>query len=89
MIVDILIIIGLNLTVFGIWFIADRIITRKRLALNQREWDEYSKDMGFKEAMEKFVPFCEEQKLKYGWRYYYFPRRNIKAEIQRDIERGE
>jgi len=62
---------------FTIFYSIDNIITRKRLEKNQREWDEYSKDMTDREKFDEYLPFCNSQKIKYGWGYYYLPRIGI------------
>lgn len=57
------------LVIFGI----DYIISTSRVAKNQQEWDEYSKDMSVDEKRDKYFSFCENQRAKYGWAFYYFP----------------
>ena len=55
-------------------FVADRIITNHRLKINQRAWDEYSKDMTRKQKEDVFIEWIDEQQKKHGWRYKYIPR---------------
>jgi hypothetical protein len=57
-----------------LFFIIDRIITLKRLEINQKEWDEYSAGKSLKWKLDNFVDFSIENKYKHGWPYYYFPR---------------
>lgn len=40
-----LIFISIGLLGLGIYMLIDSIITRKRVAINQREWEEYSRGM--------------------------------------------
>lgn len=61
----------LFILVFVAW---DRYITQIRLKQNQKAWDEYSKGMSFSEKLDSYEQFCEEQKVKNGWNYYYFPK---------------
>ena len=68
------------LLIFGIWSITDRTITIKRLEQNQREWDEFSKDMTDREKLDEYLSFCNSQKAKYGWGYYYLPKMKLKGE---------
>ena len=51
----------------------NRYITRQRLAINQKEWDEYSKDMTYQEKHDCFNDFLFEQKAKHNWNYLYIP----------------
>ena len=48
-------------------------ITRKRLAQNQREWNEYSKHMSLSEKYEVFPTWLRENKIKHGWKFLYIP----------------
>lgn len=57
-----------------VWLELDIFITRIRLNQNQKAWDEYSKGMSFSEKLDSYLQFCEEQRLKNGWDYYYFPK---------------
>ena len=57
-----------------LFFIIDRIITLKRLEINQKEWDEYSAGKSLKWKLDNFTDFAIENKHKHGWPYYYFPR---------------
>ena len=57
-----------------VWVALDRYKTRTRLAQNQRAWDEYSKGMTDSEKWDSYEWFCEEQKAKNGWEFYYFPK---------------
>lgn len=56
------------------FFIIDRIITLKRLEINQKEWDEYSAGKSFEWKLDNFLDFVIENQHKHGWSYYYFPR---------------
>lgn len=58
----------------GVYFLIDHIITGKRLKINQKAWDEYSTNMDFDRKLNKYLPWCREQKIKNGWKFYYFPR---------------
>ena len=77
---EIIIVTVIALLIFGIWFITDRTITIKRIEQNQREWDEFSKDMTDREKFNEYVPFIESQRIKYGWSYYYLPKMKLKGE---------
>ena len=61
------------LVAFIVWKIYDDVITRKRLSQNQKEWDEYCKDMTLNERGDCFIDWCKEQKVKNGWRLLYIP----------------
>ena len=52
----------------------DRYITQTRIKQNQKAWDEYSKGMSFSEKLDIYEQFCEEQKMKNGWKFYYSPK---------------
>ncbi|WP_448754376.1 hypothetical protein [Agathobacter sp.] len=58
----------------GVYFLIDHIITGKRLKINQKAWDEYSANMDFNRKLNEYLPWCREQKIKNGWKFYYFPR---------------
>lgn len=75
--IAVIIVTVISLLTFGIWFITDRTITIKRLEQNQREWDEFSKDMTDREKLQEYLPFVYSQRAKYGWGYYYLPRMRI------------
>lgn len=57
-----------------VWVAWDRCKTRTRLDQNQKAWDEYSKGMTDSEKWDSYELFCEEQKTKNGWEFYYFPK---------------
>lgn len=56
-------------------FAIDNLITRKRLKNNQIAWDEYSKNMTYKEKLDYYVDWVEQNKIKNGWKHYYLPSR--------------
>ena len=58
----------------GVYFLIDHIITGKRFKINQKAWDEYSANMDFNRKLNEYLPWCREQKIKNGWKFYYFPR---------------
>ena len=51
----------------------DRYITKKCLEINQKEWDEYSKNMTYQEKLDRFNDFLYEQRAKHNWDYLYIP----------------
>lgn len=57
-----------------IYLVADRIITNHRLEINQRAWDEYSKNMTRKQKEDIFIEWIDEQQKKHGWGFKYIPR---------------
>lgn len=57
-----------------VWLAWDKYITQTRLEQNQKAWDEYSNGMTDNEKWGCYELFCEEQRVKNGWRFYYFPR---------------
>lgn len=68
----ILVAIGTIVVVTDDWI--DRIVTRKRVAENQRAWDEYSKGMTKEEKRSVYSTWCELRRVENGWKHYYFPR---------------
>ena len=54
--------------------VVDKIITTKRLKLNQKAWDEYSKNMTYFEKRNCYVEWCTRRKIENNWEFYYFPR---------------
>jgi len=68
----ILVAIGIIVVVTDCWI--DRIVTRKRVAKNQRAWNEYSKGMTKEEKISVYLTWCELRRLENGWEHYYFPR---------------
>ena len=58
----------------GVYFLIDYIITGHRLKTNQKAWDEYSANMDYDRKLDAYLPWCAEQKMKNGWKFYYFPR---------------
>lgn len=67
-----------------IYFAVDNYLTKKRLEINQRDWDEYSKNMTRQEKLMNFKIFLNEQKRKYNWRYYYIPDIKLKESLNAD-----
>ena len=65
---------GSTFLFLGAYFLIDNIITGKRLKINQKAWDEYSANMDFNRKLNEYLPWCREQKIKNGWKFYYFPR---------------
>ena len=57
-----------------IYFVIDKIITTKRLKLNQTAWDEYSKNMTYFEKCNCYIEWCTRRKTENNWGFYYFPR---------------
>ena len=57
-----------------VWHVRDRHITQTRLEQNQKAWNEYSKGMTDNEKRDCYLLFCEEQRAKNGWQFYYFPK---------------
>ena len=57
-----------------IYFVIDKIITTKRLKLNQTAWYEYSKNMTYFEKCNCYLEWCTHRKTENNWRFYYFPR---------------
>ena len=68
----ILVATGTIVVVTDYWI--DRIVTRKRVAENQRAWDEYSKGMTKEEKLSVYSTWCELRRAENGWEHYYFPR---------------
>ena len=69
-----LVMTGIAFLYLGVDFLIDYIITRHRLKINQKAWDEYSANMDFDRKFDAYLPWCTEQKMKNGWDFYYFPR---------------
>ena len=67
--------ITFSLILIGIlcYVLISNIITRKRLAQNQKEWNEYSKHMNLSEKHEVFSTWVYENKIRHGWRFLYIP----------------
>ena len=57
-----------------IYAVIDKIITTKRLKLNQTAWDEYSKNMTHSEKYNCYLEWCTRRKIENNWGFYYFPR---------------
>ena len=68
---------GATFLFLGVYFLIDHIITGKRLKINQKAWDECSSNMDFNRKLNEYLPWCREQKIKNGWKFYYFPRMQI------------
>jgi hypothetical protein len=65
---------GIVFLFLGVYFLIDYIITRQRLKINQKAWDEYSANMDFDRKHDVYLSWCTEQKAKNGWHNYYFPK---------------
>lgn len=65
---------GATFLFLGVYFLIDHIITGKRLKINQKAWDECSSNMDLNRKLNEYLPWCREQKIKNGWKFYYFPR---------------
>ena len=57
-----------------IYDVIDKIITTKRLKLNQTAWYEYSKNMTYWEKYNCYLEWCTRRKEENNWRFYYLPR---------------
>lgn len=66
--------ISIGLLGLGIYILIDDIITRKRVTINQQEWEEYSRGMDCFEKAEKYLQWCEENMIKHEWLHKYYPR---------------
>ena len=64
----------IGLVFMSIYFIADTLITRKKLKRNQLLWNEYSKNMTHSEKMDCFCDWLEHNKAKHGDNFYYIPK---------------
>lgn len=69
-----LVIAEIEFSCLVVYFLIDYIITVRRLKISQKAWDEYSANMDFDRKLDAYLPWCEEQKIKNGWNFYYFPR---------------
>lgn len=65
---------GIVFLFLGVYSLIDYIITRQRLKINQKAWDEYSANMDFDRKHNVYLLWRTEQKAKNGWHNYYFPR---------------
>lgn len=65
-----LVLIVIGLIAIGIGIIFNNVVTRKRVILNQKEWDEYCKGMTDDGKREAFFSWCEENKAKHCWPHY-------------------
>lgn len=63
-----------------IFFAVDGYITRKNLKINQREWDEYSKDMTDRQKLDVINDWLICQQIKHKWKYKYIPDIRLKHE---------
>lgn len=68
-----LIFISIGLLGLGIYILIDSILTQKRVATNQREWNEYSQEMDLFEKTEKYLPWCKKNMIKHEWKHKYYP----------------
>ena len=70
-----IVLIMLSFTIIYIsgFYLVDLYLTRKRVSINQKDWDEYSKNMTDQEKMDCFNEFLYSQKAKYNWNYLYIP----------------
>lgn len=73
-IIVMLVMAGAAFLFLGAYFLIDYIITGQRLKINQKAWDEYSTNMDFDRKVDEYLPWCIGQKIKNGWRNYYFPK---------------
>lgn len=69
-----IIILAAGLLFLAIWLISDRIITNKRIAENQKAWNEYSKGMTEDEKLDCFADFLWERRIEKGWAFFYIPK---------------
>ena len=69
-----LLMVGIVFLFLALYFLIDYIITGHRLKTNQKVWDEYSTNMDFDRKFDAYLSWCTEQKMKNGWKFYYFPR---------------
>ena len=54
--------------------VSDRLITKHRLSINQREWNEYSANMTREEKLDVFNEWLAEQQIKHNWPNKYIPK---------------
>lgn len=51
-------------------------LKRRKLRENQEAWDNYCKDMTYKERSRCFLEWCEQRKISTGNHFYWFPQEN-------------
>lgn len=51
-------------------------LKRRKLKENQEAWDNYCKNMTYKERSRCFLEWCEQRKRKTGNYFYWFPQEN-------------
>ena len=51
-------------------------LKRRKLRENQEAWNNYCKDMTYKERIGCFLEWCEQRKRKTGNYFYWFPQEN-------------
>ena len=51
-------------------------LKRRKLKENQEAWDNYCKNMTYKERSRYFLEWCEQRKRKTGNYFYWFPQEN-------------
>ena len=51
-------------------------LKRRKLKENQEAWDNYCKNMTYKERSRRFLEWCEQRKRETGNYFYWFPQEN-------------
>ena len=77
------IIIGLSGLLFFLIYTAINPIARESFWLkeqkikeNQKAWDDYCKNMTYKERRLNYLKWCEQRKISTGNHFYWFPQEN-------------
>lgn len=73
MISEIATMLSLTSIAISAYLLIDGYITNKRLKQNQKEWNEYSKDMSVDEMYAVFGNWIKQNQIKHGWKYMYIP----------------
>lgn len=58
----------------AVYLFIDFYVTRERIKRNQTEWDSFSAGMTEMEKLNVYNDWCDKQKLKNDWNFYYFPK---------------
>lgn len=59
-------------------------LKRRKLKENQEAWDNYCKNMTYKERSRRFLEWCEQRKRQTGNYFYWFPRKNNNPPCKRN-----
>lgn len=66
--------VGICYVILIMWLIYDEFVTRYRLSINQKKWDEYCENLTKYERRKEIMPWICERQIENKWSNRYIPK---------------